>query len=92
MKKIYTLKKRPIKNPLIIHYHSLKQLKKDVEFILVGDSFTHGACVNRPNDISGNIRLVCSGLTGMFLCNNLLPLQFSLINESFISIPSMLFS
>ena len=33
-------------------------LKKDVEFILVGDSFTHGACVNRPNDISGNIRLI----------------------------------
>jgi L-threonylcarbamoyladenylate synthase len=31
VKKIYTLKKRPIKNPLIIHYHSLKQLKKDVE-------------------------------------------------------------
>ena len=31
VKKIYTLKKRPIKNPLIIHYYSLKQLKKDVE-------------------------------------------------------------
>jgi L-threonylcarbamoyladenylate synthase len=31
VKKIYTLKKRPIKNPLIIHYHSLKQLKKDAE-------------------------------------------------------------
>jgi L-threonylcarbamoyladenylate synthase len=31
VKKIYVLKKRPIKNPLIIHYYSLKQLKKDVE-------------------------------------------------------------
>ena len=29
VKKIYLLKKRPLKNPLIIHYYSLKQLKKD---------------------------------------------------------------
>jgi len=31
IKKIYLLKKRPFKNPLIIHYFNLKQLKKDVE-------------------------------------------------------------
>jgi L-threonylcarbamoyladenylate synthase len=31
VKKIYHLKKRPLKNPLIIHYHNLEQLKKDVE-------------------------------------------------------------
>ena len=31
VKKIYLLKKRPYKNPLIIHYYSLEQLKKDVE-------------------------------------------------------------
>ena len=31
IKKIYFLKKRPYKNPLIIHYFSLEQLKKDVE-------------------------------------------------------------
>jgi len=31
VKKIYLLKKRPYKNPLIIHYFNLKQLKKDVE-------------------------------------------------------------
>ena len=31
VKKIYLLKKRPFKNPLIIHYFNLKQLKKDVE-------------------------------------------------------------
>jgi len=30
VKKIYLLKKRPYKNPLIIHYFNLKQLKKDV--------------------------------------------------------------
>ena len=28
-KKIYELKKRPKKNPLIVHYHSLKMLKND---------------------------------------------------------------
>ena len=31
IKKIYLLKKRPLKNPLIIHYFNLEQLKKDVE-------------------------------------------------------------
>jgi len=31
VKKIYFCKKRPFKNPLIIHYYSLQQLKKDVE-------------------------------------------------------------
>ena len=31
VKKIYTLKKRPKKNPSIVHYSSLKQLKKDCE-------------------------------------------------------------
>jgi L-threonylcarbamoyladenylate synthase len=31
VKKIYLLKKRPFKNPLIIHYYNLQQLKNDVE-------------------------------------------------------------
>ena len=31
VKKIYLLKKRPFKNPLIVHYLNLDQLKKDVE-------------------------------------------------------------
>ena len=31
VKKIYFLKKRPFKNPLIIHYFNLNQLKNDVE-------------------------------------------------------------
>jgi len=30
--------------------------EKEIEFLLVGDSFTHGACVNRPNDISSVLR------------------------------------
>ena len=30
--------------------------KKQIEYLLVGDSFTHGYCVNRPNDISSVLR------------------------------------
>ena len=30
--------------------------KKETEYLLVGDSFTHGACVNRPNDIASVLR------------------------------------
>ena len=30
--------------------------KKEIEYLLVGDSFTLGACVNRPNDIASVIR------------------------------------
>jgi hypothetical protein len=30
--------------------------KKEIEYFLVGDSFTHGSCVNRPNDISSVLR------------------------------------
>jgi lysophospholipase L1-like esterase len=30
--------------------------KNKIEFLLVGDSFTHGACVNETDTISGNLR------------------------------------
>ena len=30
--------------------------KKEIEYLLVGDSFAHGACVNRPNDIDSVLR------------------------------------
>ena len=30
--------------------------KKKIEYLLVGDSYAHGACVNRPNDISSVLR------------------------------------
>ncbi len=30
--------------------------KKNLEYLVVGDSFVHGACVNRPNDISSILR------------------------------------
>jgi hypothetical protein len=29
---------------------------EEIEYLLVGDSYTHGACVNRPNDISSVLR------------------------------------
>ena len=32
VKRIYSLKKRPQKNPLIIHYYNLELLKKDAEY------------------------------------------------------------
>ncbi len=32
--------------------------KKEIEYLLVGDSFTQGACVNRPNDISSVLRSI----------------------------------
>ena len=30
--------------------------KKSIEYLVLGDSFAHGACVNRPNDISSVLR------------------------------------
>jgi len=46
IKKIYILKKRPFKNPLIIHYYGLEQLKKDVElndnFFMLYKKFSPG--------------------------------------------------
>ncbi len=32
--------------------------KKEIEYLLIGDSFTHGACVNRPDDIGSVLRKV----------------------------------
>ena len=32
--------------------------KKEIEYLLVGDSFVHGACVDRPNDISSVLRIL----------------------------------
>jgi len=32
--------------------------KNNIEYFLIGDSYVHGACVNRPNDISSNLRKI----------------------------------
>jgi L-threonylcarbamoyladenylate synthase len=46
IKKIYLLKKRPYRNPLIVHYYNFNQLKKDVElnnnFIKLYKKFSPG--------------------------------------------------
>jgi len=42
-----------------VNPHSLKKNQIDnwdVEYVLLGDSFTHGACVNRPNDLGSVLR------------------------------------
>jgi hypothetical protein len=31
---------------------------EEVEYFLIGDSFTHGACLNRPNDIASILRVL----------------------------------
>ncbi len=41
------------------------QWDKKLDFILIGDSFVHGGCVNRPNDIASNLRKF--NLTGLNL-------------------------
>ena len=30
--------------------------EQEIEFFLIGDSFVHGSCVNRPDDIASNLR------------------------------------
>lgn len=32
--------------------------KNEIEFLLIGDSYTHGSCVNRPHDIASNLRIL----------------------------------
>tara|TARA_B100000965_G_scaffold208589_1_gene174311 strand:- start:1245 stop:2558 length:1314 start_codon:yes stop_codon:yes gene_type:complete len=39
--------------------------ENNVDFILIGDSFVQGGCVNRPNDIASNLRKL--NLTGLNL-------------------------
>ena len=39
--------------------------KDEIEFLLIGDSFTHGACVNEPYTISGNLRKLNNNKNGI---------------------------
>ena len=36
---------------------------KKIEYLLIGDSFTHGSCVNRPNDIASVLRTLSNKST-----------------------------
>ena len=42
-----------------------KILHKYCDILLVGDSMTHGACVNRPYDIASNLRLLKKNENGV---------------------------
>ena len=35
--------------------------KKQIEFVLIGDSMVHGSCVNQPDTIGGNLRKISAG-------------------------------
>ena len=39
--------------------------KEQIEFLLVGDSFTQGACVNEPDTIGGNLRRILRTKNGI---------------------------
>jgi hypothetical protein len=39
--------------------------KETIELLLIGDSFAHGACVNEPNTISGNLRKLNKNINGV---------------------------
>jgi len=55
--KIFTLKKRPKKNPLIVHYHSLNDLKKDCFLDLNFFKLYKSFC---PGPISFVLKLKCN--------------------------------
>ena len=58
--------------------------KKEIEYLLVGDSFTHGACVNEPDTISGNLRKLINNKRGVLNLgmNRDLPLsQYATLKE-----------
>ena len=39
--------------------------KDEIDFLLIGDSATHGACVNEPDTISGNLRKLNNNKNGI---------------------------
>ena len=58
--------------------------KKDIEYVLIGDSFGHGACVNRPNDIGSQLRKISnkSVINLSFTANGPL-LEYATLREYF---------
>ena len=62
-----------------------KEWDKDkIEYLLIGDSFAHGACVNEPDTISGNLRKLINNKRGVLNLgmNRDLPLsQYATLKE-----------
>ena len=67
VKKIYKLKKRPINNPLIIHYYSIEQVKKDCD---LNDNFLKLYKKFSPGPITYILRLKKNSKISKFATNN----------------------
>jgi len=54
----------------------------ETEYVLVGDSFVHGACVNRPNDITSVLRLYSkSNAINLSMAGNGPLIQYATLRE-----------
>ena len=67
VKKIYKLKKRPINNPLIVHYYNLNQLMRDCE---VNDNFLRLYKKLSPGPITYILKLKKNSKISKFVTNN----------------------
>ncbi len=67
VKKIYMLKKRPINNPLIVHYHNLDQLKKDCD---LNDNFLKLYKKFSPGPITYILKLKKNSRISKYVTNN----------------------
>ena len=67
IKKIYKLKKRPLNNPLIVHYHNLYQLKKDCDF---NDNFLKLYKKFSPGPLTYILKLKKNSKISKFVTNN----------------------
>ena len=67
VKKIFNLKKRPINNPLIVHYYDLKRLKKDCH---INNSFIKLYKKFSPGPITFILRLKKDSKISKFVTNN----------------------
>tara|TARA_B100001093_G_scaffold16929_1_gene15377 strand:+ start:1377 stop:2309 length:933 start_codon:yes stop_codon:yes gene_type:complete len=66
VKKIYKLKKRPLNNPLIVHYHNLYQLKKDCD---LNDNFLKLYKKFSPGPITYILKLKKNSKISKFVTN-----------------------
>ena len=66
-KKIYSLKKRPINNPLIVHYQNLNQLKKDCD---LNDNFLKLYKKFSPGPITYILKLKKNSKISKYVTNN----------------------
>ncbi len=57
---------------------------KEIEYLIIGDSFAHGACVNRPDDIASQLREISgSSVINLGYGGNGTLLEFATLKEYF---------